>query len=154
MTASKNKVIKKVFSLFPRGETAAEIKKAIRTLPSMNMLQYLKIATILFILDTCYNFPQPEGGQISYSPVNGGAPYPIGTVASLVCEKGFVSNGSTFTNCQSTGWSPSSLGQCKQGRFSIKHVPYTKFKCELKMSLQNTTAIQMVLASNQKLKFR
>ncbi|KAI1728388.1 sushi repeat (SCR repeat) domain-containing protein [Ditylenchus destructor] len=69
--------------------------------------------------NTCYNFPQPEGGQISYSPVNGGAPYPIGTVASLVCEKGFVSNGSTFTNCQSTGWSPSSLGQCKQGITSI-----------------------------------
>uniref|UniRef100_A0A1I7RY11 Sushi, von Willebrand factor type A, EGF and pentraxin domain-containing protein 1 n=1 Tax=Bursaphelenchus xylophilus TaxID=6326 RepID=A0A1I7RY11_BURXY len=64
-------------------------------------------------ISSCYSLPNSVNGIVSYTnlPSLTGT-YPIGTTASLQCNMGFYSLGSTTSTCLSNGWSTYSLGSC------------------------------------------
>uniref|UniRef100_A0AC35GI07 Sushi domain-containing protein n=1 Tax=Panagrolaimus sp. PS1159 TaxID=55785 RepID=A0AC35GI07_9BILA len=54
----------------------------------------------------------PLNGQLRYSTGSFLGPYPSGSIVTLVCNPGFVSNGITEATCINGGFNPPILGEC------------------------------------------
>ncbi|CEF65739.1 Sushi/SCR/CCP domain-containing protein [Strongyloides ratti] len=61
---------------------------------------------------SCFALAAPLSGTIEYSlPISSTTQqYPAGTVATLICNSGFIASGTISSTCNSSGWTPFGLG--------------------------------------------
>uniref|UniRef100_A0A0N5B709 Sushi domain-containing protein n=1 Tax=Strongyloides papillosus TaxID=174720 RepID=A0A0N5B709_STREA len=63
---------------------------------------------------SCFALASPLLGTVSYSlPISSTTlQYPVGTVATLTCNLGYIVSGTATSTCNASGWSPFGLGTC------------------------------------------
>lgn len=59
-------------------------------------------------------FEPLDGGHIEYEPQGNYTTYIDGTIATLICDFGYIADGNISSICQPNGWSVLNLGPCKK----------------------------------------